>query len=634
MFEIVVFLLVLCVGTLPLVLHFTRGRALTRRAAVLGLWLVGGAALTWAASRTQDPAPVLDRPIEVNSQDYVSSNACRACHPGEYDSWYGSYHRTMTQPATVATVAGPLAGGVRVHARGQDFELEARGEEVWVTMNDPAAPADVVDVPRIERRVVMTTGSHEEQFFWTSMGGRKLSLLPVMYRLDPDEQRWAPLDGCCISPPTSVQEGENARWNRVCNRCHSTHASPRISEDDTVMDTHAVELGIACEACHGPGTEHVAANRDPRRRYDLHADEGGDATIVNPERLDHVRSSMACAQCHSTAGFLDNDEYYKWKQQGYTYRPGEDLFATRSLYTEGDDKFWKDGMVRVSGREFSGMHRAPCYTDGEMSCLSCHQLHMQADDPRPFAEWANDMLKPGMDGDRACTQCHEEYLDDDVRAQHTHHPLGSSGSECLNCHMPYVTYGLLKGIRTHEVCSPSARESVAYGRPNACNQCHLDETLLWTAQHLDEWYGIEPPQLTPDQRTVAASVLWTLRGNSGQRVLMAWSFGWDAARATSGTDWMTPYLLTLMRDPYHATRYIAARSFQKQPEAHAIDYDFMLPSDQLQPRTMPAYAAWAQHGAERPARAATLISATGELDLPEYDRHLGQRDNTSVTLNE
>ena len=37
---------------------------------------------------------------------------------------------------------------------------------------------------------------------------------------------------------------------------------------------------------------------------------------------------------------------------------------------------------------------------------------------------------------------------------HTHHVDGSSGSNCLNCHMPHTTYGVLKAIRSHEISSP------------------------------------------------------------------------------------------------------------------------------------------------------------------------------------
>src|SRR5437870_1739270 len=44
------------------------------------------------------------RPVQVVEEGYVSSTACRACHPAQYDSWHTSFHRSMTQIATPETV--------------------------------------------------------------------------------------------------------------------------------------------------------------------------------------------------------------------------------------------------------------------------------------------------------------------------------------------------------------------------------------------------------------------------------------------------------------------------------------------------------------------------------------------------
>ena len=57
----------------------------------------------------------------------------------------------------------------------------------------------------------------------------------------------------------------------------------------------------------------------------------------------------------------------------------------------------------------------------------------------------------------------------------------------MNCHMPYTAYALFKGIRSHQIDSPSAKMTLRGGRPNACNQCHLDKTLQWTAERLEAW---------------------------------------------------------------------------------------------------------------------------------------------------
>ena len=91
--------------------------------------------------------------------------------------------------------------------------------------------------------------------------------------------------------------------------------------------------------------------------------------------------------------------------------------------------------------------------------------------------------------------------------------------------MPHTTYGLLKAMRSHTIDSPTVQASLATGRPNACNACHLDKTLAWSAKYLNQWHGIEEPQLDKDQQTIAASALWALKGDAGQRALMAWSMG-------------------------------------------------------------------------------------------------------------
>src|SRR6185436_10337277 len=81
----------------------------------------------------------------------------------------------------------------------------------------------------------------------------------------------------------------------------------------------------------------------------------------------------------------------------------------------------------------------------------------------------------------------------------------------------------------------------------------------------DKWYGATPPRLGDDERSVAASLLWLLKGDAGQRAIVAQSMGWAPAQQTSGTGWLTPYLALTARDAYDAVRYIAARSQRTLP---------------------------------------------------------------------
>ena len=141
-----------------------------------------------------------------------------------------------------------------------------------------------------------------------------------------------------------------------------------------------------------------------------------------------------------------------------------------------------------------------------------------------------DQLKPDMRGNAACVECHAGPEYTTAIEQHTFHKPDSTGSNCLNCHMPHTTYALLGAIRNHQVQSPSAGRSIRHGVPNACNLCHLDQTLDWTQQQLAKRYGHEPLPLSAEQRSTSAALLWLLKGHAAQRAIAAWHAGWQPAR--------------------------------------------------------------------------------------------------------
>src|SRR5262249_45847144 len=170
----------------------------------------------------------------------------------------------------------------------------------------------------------------------------------------------------------------------------------------------------------------------------------------------------------------------------------------------------------------------------------------------------------------------------------------SSGSRCYNCHMPHTTYGLLKAIRSHQVSSPGVAATLQTGRPNACNQCHLDKPLAWTADYLRRWYGTPEPQLSADQRRIAASILWVLQGDACQRALAAWTMGWGPAHSASGEGWLAPYLAELLVDPYDAVRLIAYRSLRRLKGFEAFAYDYVGPPEAREAARRRVLAAWEQ----------------------------------------
>ncbi len=542
--------------------------------------------------------------------------------------------------------------GAVVEAHGRKHQLFKRGEEYWVRMEERSETAQGLptETSWVERRICMITGSHHLQIFWyPSKRTRQVTMAPVAWLTEAD--KWVPESATFLRPPHIPSHYTAGDWNRICIQCHTTDARPQIV-NRFEMYSSVAEFGISCEACHGKGEKHIQFHKNPAARYQHHLTQGEDSSIVMPTKLDALRSSQVCGRCHGVFK-RRNEAYDEWISKGSSFQPGDDMSPYRRFVHPSDNafyeaikqrepdyvaqRFWSDGMIRVAGREYNGLVESPCFTHNDparkMTCMSCHKLHQPPDDPRPPKKWADDQLAAGMRGNKACLQCHSE-LSENVAA-HTRHSADSSGSLCYNCHMPHTTYGLLKAIRSHQVSSPDVRSSLATGRPNACNQCHLDKTLQWTADQLREWYGIPVPELKADQAKVAASILWATTGDAAQRALTAWSFGWSDATAASGTSWIPPYLSLLMEDPYAVVRFIAHRSLKRIPGFERTVFDYTAPATERAAVVEAIQSIWlrSNESGKSPDRDELLLRS-GNLDQDAVARLLRQRNHREVRLSE
>ncbi len=612
----------------------------------------------------------------------------------------------MTQVASPETVRADFAG-VQVDAvHGRPMRLTRDGGRFFAEFDDPDWDGAEGSAPRISREVVMITGSHHQQIYWYATGrDRLLGQLPGAYLIA--EREWIPRRTAVLHPPTDPVYSETGHWNAVCIACHATSGKPEFDTpfgsqpiETQRVQTRVAELGIACEACHGPSEAHVAANRSPLRRYRQHLVDAPDTTTTQPARLAGSVSSQVCGQCHGIWEFSSPADERLANSRGLPYRPGAELRATRflaqptrnadapamrALLAEDPgfirDSFWPDGMVRVSGREYNGLIESPCFVNAtdearRLTCFSCHTMHKTPEDPREVAEWANDQLAPGMADNAACIRCHQSIGATTASlTTHTKHQPGSEGSACYNCHMPYTTYGLLKTIRSHTVSSPSVAESVESGRPNACNLCHLDKSLAWTAAALEARQagqerprprraedmeiqgeasasvrgggGTPPPvkdvrqrvrPLTEQEHTISAAVLWALKGDAGQRAIVAQAMWWKPAQQASGTAWMAPILAQLLDDPYDAVRFIAARSLRSTPGFQSFPDDFVAPPKERYAAQLSAMRIWDRAGRGTSTlaadRAALLLDQAGGLRVEDMLRILKERNNRPVLLRE
>lgn len=576
-------------------------------------------------------APWPGSPQFHRTEGYVGSSACKECHAEQHHSWDNSYHSTMTQVASRATVI-PEIKDVELAYQGREGSLEWRDDELWATVTDTEGTT-------VQNRVVLTTGSHHAQAFWYQTGDTQVvQMFPFAYRIA--EQRWIPVQTAFLLPPEMEKSFSFAAgvWNHSCSQCHATSTKPLVTTAEQ-MQTQVADFGIACEACHGPGEEHIRAVREQKTE---------NLQIVNPNDLDAKISSQVCGQCHAAISLADKGATADWLQHGWRYRPGEELDKSKTIIQPANDGkesidsgiFWNDGTVRVSGREFNGLLKSPCYNHGGdtgkvLSCTSCHNMHLDTESADALGTWSNHQLKPDMRSNLACTQCHEEYREEAKLVAHTHHPADSGGSNCMNCHMPYTSYGLLKASRSHQIENPSVTTTLETGRPNGCNQCHLDKSLGWTAAYLNQWYGIESPELSDEDQNVSSTVLSCLKGNAIQRALAGWTIGWPEAHKASTTDWVIPYLGFLLQDNYHAVRFIANRSLQGFSGYEQSGYDSLAQKTDRDRVARQIVQKWrSQVESDGTTGPAVLIAPGGQPMIKQIDEFLQQRDLMKIFIGE
>ncbi|MFO0790989.1 MAG: cytochrome c3 family protein [Pirellulales bacterium] len=631
-----------------------------------------------ADAGSNPPATAANFPKQLQQNaSYASSNSCKTCHPKQYESWHHSYHRTMTQVASPTSFVGKFDGS-QIDSNGLIYRVFTREGRFWAEMPDPDAMIDRQrryelktqkgiaatlswdDLPRVEREVVMSTGSHHYQTYWVESGKYPgtLMTLPLVYLIQ--DKQWIPRESAFMYPPGPRRMV--TVWNDHCINCHSTGAIPKPYDKtdpvnrrilETGFQTHVGEIGIACEACHGPAAEHVklrqaaAAHGGSERAPSIASDP-----IIQPANLtDHRRATYVCGQCHGVyiraAGAAE-----RFRDHGMDFVPGEDLlakrdyifppqadvFSTEKLRQEANDafqrnrnffreRFWDNGQVLAGGREFTALAMSKCFIKGSISCMTCHSMHES--DP-------DDQLRPDVDSGKTCVECHSEAKYRDEIAKHTHHKAASPGSNCLNCHMPRTTYALFTAIRSHQIASPDLLGSVQHGVPNACNLCHLDQTLGWTQDHLAEWFAYQRSELSVEQRQIAASLVWMLKGDAAQRVITVWHLGWQPAQETSGTDWLAPFAARLIDDPYGVVRYVARQSLRTLPGWNDFDVDFLASAEIRAAATNRAIAEWSNTQKTPPSRTGprVLIDKDGKLAEPIIKWLQDHRDNRPVIIKE
>lgn len=516
-------------------------------------------ALAWGT----DPVALAARePLRERAADYEGAASCASCHPDHHASWARTFHASMTQLPERDSVLGRFDGRA-VSFYGRSAVPFERDGAFWMRIPDGAGER--------ETQVALCVGSNRYQQYFERAGtgeGGELRRLPILWHVG--EERWMHLNGVFLEPDNSNWAAHAASWNDNCVFCHNTGVQPRMELERRAFTTRVADLGIACEACHGPGEEHVRRMASPLERY---AGTGASLAIVNPNQLEQAESLALCGQCHSQRLPDPLERLAEFLDRGPSFRPGQELRGHVTPVTRDTpsvsssrpelfrERFWSDGTARLTAYEYLGITQSPCVKGGELTCGSCHAMHSGD---------VHGQLEPEMRGDRACTQCHEEIARD-VQA-HTHHAPESAGSRCLECHMPRMVYGILDIHRSHRIEVPDVRRDVEAGRPNACTSCHGSQTAAWAARAMRDWWGerYEEPRSRPDGAALdAPEALASLHaGDAVQRAVYARALGRpDAAETARERAFAFAHLVVALGDGYPSIRTLARRSLERLDSA-------------------------------------------------------------------
>lgn len=593
-------------------------------------------------------------PLQTRTNEFVSSKTCKACHLSEYQSWYHSFHRTMTQIAKPENIYGDF-NAKSMQAHGMQYDFYQTNNQFRVRMPDPDIVMAIAsgkmskklsDVEMVDRRVVLATGSHHYQTYWVESPrfDTLMQTMPWVYLLK--DQKWIPRAEAFMRPP-----GDKypliTQWNHHCIRCHSTGGNPGLQKPGTSREGELVsevgEFGISCEACHGPGEEHIKHYSNPINRYQNHLSGIQPKKITNPHDLNHKRSSEVCGQCHGV--YIDNDRTAEvFKYEGIQFRPGQNIndFRKYIFHPESDEtaskqefelnrsfyaeRWWEDGSILAGGREYTAMAVSECYTKGNMSCMSCHSMHSGT---------RVDQLRQDVSHDEMCTQCHQEPKYTTELNQHTKHKIESTGSECINCHMPRTSYALFDALPSHQISSPSVKSIVKHDIPNACNLCHLDKSTSWTRDQLVKKFGLNDPYPSMKDGDVSAAVKWILKGDAKRRAISAWHMGWEPAQSNSGVKWLPPFLALSLKDDYGVVRYIAYHALRSIDGFSTLKFDFLGSKADFQKSVDMAASTWRSLTTDDiPDGSNVLINSKGWINQTRLRDLIKKRDRSPVSISE
>ncbi|MGY5849224.1 cytochrome c3 family protein [Salegentibacter sp. F14] len=385
---------------------------------------------------------------EISSQSgtFIGSKACAACHQEEYTEWQESHHYQAMQIADSSTVLGNF--------EDQQFKHQDKLTRFFKRDDKFFVNTEGSEGENKNFEILYTFGVYPLQQYIVKFPDGAYQCLPVAW--DSEKSKWFHLQ-----PDLDIKHDEwmhwtggAMNWNTMCADCHSTDLEKNYNPDKKVYKTQYSEINVSCEACHGPASQHVSF-------YKKGAEQGEPNALYMGKDLPSTELVDKCARCHSRRTQITEKFNYKGN-----------FFDHYEPHLLTDPEYEIDGQIDDEDYVYGSFVQSKMYQHG-VSCADCHNVHT---------------TKLKKTGNKLCLSCHSA---DYNTPSHHMHKENSIGSSCIECHMTGKTYMGNDFRRDHSFRIPRPDQSMIYGTPNACNQCHDDKTPQWASDVIVKNFGKE-----------------------------------------------------------------------------------------------------------------------------------------------
>ncbi len=411
--------------------------------------------------------------------EFSGTKSCVNCHAEQHKTWKGSHHDLAMQHANEETMLGDF--------NNSEFTANGITTRFFIKDGKYFTNTDGGDGSMQDFEIKYTFGLTPLQQYLIEFPDGRVQTLGIAWDSRPVSaggQRWFHLypDETINAGDDLHWTGQQQNWNYMCADCHSTNLEKGYSSATNTFKTTWSDINVGCESCHGPGKSHLqwSALDDNLKQEDssmglvhvLH-DRKDISWVIDPDTGTAKRSQAStdnreigvCAACHSRRGQLQTGIEADGSFLDH-YRPA---LLTADLYHS-------DGQILEEVYVWGSFVQSKMKMAG-VTCSDCHEPHS---------------LQLRAKQEHVCSQCH--LPSKFATTEHHQHQTGSTGANCLDCHMPETTYMVVDPRRDHSLRVPRPDLSLEFGTPNACNQCHADKSNEWAAAEFTKlWPDVAEP---------------------------------------------------------------------------------------------------------------------------------------------